>query len=157
MNNILITGFKGFNNSSRILLDNINNKFDKLYLENDFNISVNQMINQLNNNSYDLIIAFGQKPNIKSIYIETIGKGQNIQYETTYNFSNLYSELIKNNFKVKISSNAGNYLCNNIYYNTMKYIKENKINMNILFIHIPYSGNFEKSKDFLNFIESFSF
>lgn len=40
-------------------------------------------------------------------------------------------------FEVEISCDAGNYLCNNIYYNVLKIIKENNLKCKMLFIHIP--------------------
>jgi pyrrolidone-carboxylate peptidase len=46
-------------------------------------------------------------------------------------------------YKVKISENAGNYLCNNIYYNGLKYIFNNKFKMQMIFIHIPYLNNMD--------------
>ena len=65
--NILVLCFEGNNNSSKILLDNINNSInlDCLYLKNDFIISVNQFKNKIIENDYDIIFSFGQKPYIK--------------------------------------------------------------------------------------------
>ena len=53
MKNILCTGFKGKLNSSNILLDNIfkSNKIDCLYIENDFNKSVIQLIEKIKSNN----------------------------------------------------------------------------------------------------------
>lgn len=42
---------------------------------------------------------------------------------------------------VNISSDAGNYLCNNLYYHGLKYIYENSLETNMLFIHIPKNKN----------------
>ena len=36
-----------------------------------------------------------------------------------------------------MSVNAGTYLCNNIYYEGLKYIKQNGIDTKMIFIHIP--------------------
>ena len=46
MKNILILGFKGKNNYSKILLDSIEDKsyIDKLYLKNNFKLSKEQSI-----------------------------------------------------------------------------------------------------------------
>ncbi len=69
MSNILIIGFKGVNNSSKILLDNIkkNNYIDTLYLDNNFSKSEEQLINKLKSKKYITIYAFGQKPLTKKI------------------------------------------------------------------------------------------
>lgn len=139
MKSILIAGFKGNNNSAKHLLDKIDFK-NKLYLENDFEISVKQLENELTN-KYDYIIVFGQKPIIKSIYIELKGVNENEEFITNYNYSKLIEFLNKNNYKTVISNNAGNYLCNNIYFNGLKYININNLKTKIIFIHIPYLKN----------------
>lgn len=139
--NILYTAFNGKNNSSKVLLDciKINNK-NKLYLKNSFNTSVVQLNNKIKNNDYDLIISFGQASLEKdTIKIETIGNGKE-EIETNYNYVDLKSKLEKK-YTVIVSNNAGNYLCNNVYYNGLKYIKENDLKSKMIFIHIPKIDN----------------
>jgi len=138
MKNILCTGFIGKLNSSNILLDNIskNNKYYCLYLENDFIKSENQLIDNIEDNKYDFIFSFGQKPVIKSIYIEKMGTNGIKKMETNYNFIGLKS-FLERYYKIKISENAGKYLCNNIYYKGLNYIYENKLKAKMVFIHIP--------------------
>lgn len=139
---ILYTAFNGKNNSSKILLDNINCE-NKLYLKNSFKTSVNDLRKELEYNTYDLIISFGQAPlSSNTIKIETIGK--NIDYyKTNYNFNDLKNKLENNGFNVIISNDAGNYLCNHIYYNGLKYISDNNLNCNMIFIHIPKIKNID--------------
>ncbi len=134
---ILFTAFKGKNNSSKILLDNIDCDIkNKLYLTNSFNKSVEELINKLKNTKYDLIISFGQlKLNSNVIRIEKNGIGDRI-YQTNYDYSKLKNDMIKKGFKV-IESNQTNYLCNNIYYNGLKYIDEENMDCKMIFIHIP--------------------
>lgn len=69
---VLVSGFKGDTNSAKLLLDRIESKciVEKLYLVNSSNTSKNQLENRLKSQEYDLIVAFGQKPNTKSIYLE---------------------------------------------------------------------------------------
>lgn len=135
---ILYTAFNGKSNSSKILLDNIisENK-NKLYLKNSFSTSVKQLNNKIKNNEYDLIISFGQAPlENDTIKIEIRGNGINY-FETDYDYNNLKEALDKNGFHTIISKDAGNYFCNNIYYNGLKYIKENDLKSKMIFIHIP--------------------
>ena len=133
---ILYTAFNGKLNSSKILLDKIKTS-NKLYLTNSFSTSVNQLKKELKNNSYDLIISFGQAPlDTDNIRIETIGQNKEI-YITKYDYISLQNKLIFNNYKATISNDAGNYLCNNIYYHGLKYIEDNNINTKMIFIHIP--------------------
>ena len=48
-------------------------------------------------------------------------------------------------YKTNISNNAGNYLCNNIYYHCLKKIKDNDLKTKCIFLHIPTS---EAENDF---------
>lgn len=142
---ILFTAFNGKNNSSKILLDMINNK-NKLYLKNSFTTSVKQLQKEIKDNQYDLIISFGQAPLEKdTIKIETVGRNS-IEYKTKYDFISLKYKL-DNYFKTIISDYAGNYLCNNIYFNGLKYIEDNKLKTNMIFIHIPKINNISNIED----------
>ena len=119
---ILYTAFNGQDNSSKILLDKITAESkDKLYLRNSFDTSVKQLINKLKN--YELIISFGQAPLDKdTIKIEVVGKKEKDLYKTDFNYSKIKEDIEKTGFKVYISEDAGNFLCNNLYYNGLKYI-----------------------------------
>lgn len=134
---ILYTAFNGQDNSSKILLDKITTESkDKLYLRNSFDTSVKQLINKLKN--YELIISFGQAPLDKdTVKIEVVGKKEKDLYKTDFNYSKIKEDIEKTGFKVYISEDAGNFLCNNLYYNGLKFIKENNINCKMIFIHIP--------------------
>ena len=138
---ILYTAFNGKDNSSKILLDKITVKSaDKLYLRNSFDTSVKQLINKLK--KYELIISFGQAPLDKdTIKIEVIGKKDKDLYKTDFNYLKIKKDIEKKGLRVYISNDAGDFLCNNLYYNGLKYIKENNINCKMLFIHIPKIEN----------------
>lgn len=152
--NILYTAFNGKNNSSKLLLDNINS-VNKLYLKNSFVTSVEQLKKELDKNSYDLIIAFGQAPIDKDlIKIETIGKG-NTSYHTKYDYKEL-KRMLDTNFKTVISSDAGNYFCNNIYYNGLKYIDDNSLKTDMIFIHIPYIDKISNINSLVSIFENVS-
>ena len=144
MNKLLCIGFKGNKNSSKVLLDNLsqNKSIDCLYIDNDFEKSENQLKDKIKGNNYDVIFAFGQKPVIKSIYIEKLGKNGFEKLETNYNYFGL-KDFLDKYYRIKISENAGKYLCNNIYYKGLKYIYENKLKAKMVFIHIPYIKNID--------------
>ena len=139
--NVLFTAFNGKNNSSKVLLDYIQiDSKNKLYLKNSFTTSVIQLTNKIKNNDYDLVISFGQAPlENNTIKIETISNGEE-KIETYYNYNDIKS-LLEKKYNVILSKNAGNYLCNNIYYNGLKYIRENNLKSKMLFIHIPKIDN----------------
>ena len=71
---VLITSFKGKNNSSSILLNNIRaNLTDKLELTNSFITSEKELKQKIDKSKYKYIISFGQKPNSNKLYIELFG------------------------------------------------------------------------------------
>ena len=141
--NILYTAFNGKTNSSKILLDYIEtDNCNKLYLRNSFTTSVKQLNSKIKNNNYDLIVSFGQALLDKdTIKIETTGKNNDF-YKTNYDYNYLKNRL-EDKYNVIISNDAGNYLCNNIYYNGLKYIKEYNLKTKMIFIHIPKTDNIE--------------
>lgn len=156
---VLITSFKGKNNSSSILLNNIRaNLTDKLKLTNSFITSEKELKQKIDKNKYKYIISFGQKPNCNKLYIELVGNKNYDKLETLFPHKKLVSFLKDNNIEYSISKNAGNYLCNNIYYEGMKYIKDNSLDIKIIFIHIPSLNtkyDFEKTAKIIsNFIET---
>lgn len=137
---VLFTGFNGKNNSSCLLVDKIISN-NKLYLKNSFITSVKELEKELVKNNYDLIISFGQADiGIDTIKIELIGRGE-IEFITNYDYSNIINKLELYGYRVLISKDAGNYLCNNLYYNGLKYISDNNINTKMIFIHIPKIKN----------------
>lgn len=148
MNKILYTGFNGKNNSSKILLDNINTSMDnKLYLKNSFKTSVEQLEKKIIKNEYDLIISFGQCPlDFNVIKLETNGKSDKENLSTMYDLTSFKNNLQNNNYKVILSNDAGNYLCNNIYYHGLKIIRNNNLKCNMIFIHIPMLENIDNIK-----------
>ena len=135
---VLITAFKGKNNSSSLLLNKIRaNETDKLELTNSFVTSEKELKNKISKNKYKYVISFGQKPDCNHICIELFGNKNNNQVETSFPYKDLISILKENNIEYSLSKDAGNYLCNNIYYEGMKYIEDNSLGIKIIFIHIP--------------------
>ncbi len=141
---ILIAGFEGEDNSAKILLDNMKEKCnqDTLYLENDFEVSSNQIEEKLLQN-YDYVLIFGQKPNTRNIYLENNAVLEETKLETDYYYGVLKENLESNNYKVLSSCDAGNYLCNNVFFRALSFKQTNNLKTKIAFIHIPTIDNIE--------------
>lgn len=144
---VLIAGFEGNDNSAKILLDNIKEKsnLDVLYLKNDFEVSSNQIEEKLSQN-YDYVLTFGQKPNTKSICLENNAILEDVKLETDYYYGILKENLESNNYKVINSYDAGNYLCNNVFFRALGFKQTNNLKTKIAFIHIPTINNIEDIK-----------
>ena len=156
---ILIAGFEGEDNSAKILLDEIQqeNNNDILYLKNDFEMSGKQIQQKLLQN-YDYVLIFGQKPNTKNIYLENNATLNGIKLITDYYYGDLKKELENNDYKVVSSCNAGNYLCNNVFFRALSFKQTNNLKTKIAFIHIPTIDNIEDIKQLsratLNYIKT---
>lgn len=142
---VLIGGFRGSTNSSKIIIDKItsDNILEKLYLVNSFETSKNQLEDILQNQEYDLIIMFGQKPKVNSLYLECQACIRGNILITNHKYDSLEKMLTGSGFTTVISNNAGNYLCNHIFYIGLKHIQDNNLNTKMIFIHTPSVNNIE--------------
>ncbi len=140
MKRVLLAGFMGDNNSAKVILDKCSARLPKLYLENDSNTCASQMQAAVVEH-YDLILILGQKPDVKAVYIERMGRSSTSEFQTSFDFSDFAQHLKASGYSVKISDNAGNYLCNHVYYHGLKDIYETNIPTEMLFVHIPYLKN----------------
>jgi len=156
--NILLTAFEGKSNSAKVLLDNLSSGLhsEKLYLRNERDISVSQVISKLEENNYSFIFAFGQKPVIKNkIYLETVGRSAEKNETTSYSYSDLAFHLSRAGYPVHISQNAGTSYCNHLYFHILEYISRNRLNTKMLFIHIPYLKNITDISNMAEAINSY--
>lgn len=149
--NVLLTAFAGETNTSKLLLDSIKTA-DKQFLTNSFVSSEKQMLGAIQKFTPNFLIAFGQKPKVDCIYIETQARKNNI-LKTDFDFLDLLESLNKCDIEYKLSDNAENYICNHVCYENLKYIKENERRTKALFIHVPckkHFGNFSMVNNWLN-------
>ncbi len=102
--------------------------------------------------NYDNILIFGQKPNTKNIYLENNAILENTKLETDYYYGVLKESLESNNYKVVSSFDAGNYLCNNVFFRALNLKKESNLKTKVAFIHIPTIDNIEDIKNLSNAI-----
>ncbi len=130
---ILFTAFNGFNNTSKIIIDRINN--DKILFNNAFREIDNQLAN-INIEEYDLIIMLGLRSNLKkSIRLELNSLLNSELLSTNLNYNKVYDYFIYNDIPCIINDKPTNYLCNFAYH---KVLKRNK---NAIFIHLPSLKN----------------
>lgn len=136
--NILLTCFKGKTNASKALLDKIrtNKSVDKAELTNSFETSVKELNEKLKNN-YKYVISFGQKPSAKEVLIELLANKNDTALKTNFPKERIEAFFKNNKINFSISNDAGRYLCNNIYYEGLNYIKQNELDTKMIFMHIP--------------------
>ncbi|MBO4532838.1 MAG: hypothetical protein J5726_03985 [Treponema sp.] len=92
----------------------------------------------------DIVICFGQKPQIKNkICLELVAKNQGEIIKTNFDLEPLKHLLETNNIVYTESYNPGSSYCNLVYWNSLNYIKDQKFNCKFLFIHIPFEKNID--------------
>lgn len=72
-----------------------------------------------------------------TLRLETIARNNRVAYHTEANFPELAKRLTAAGLDPIISKDAGRYLCNNLYFQALKYADEKPLRTKILFIHIP--------------------
>lgn len=65
--------------------------------------------------------------------------GAPLAYHSTLPLRKIESILTRKHLPVRISNTAGLYVCNNLMYHTLHYIKTNNLNIKAGFIHVPQS------------------
>ena len=92
----------------------------------------------------EIVICFGQKPQIKNkICLEMVAKNHGELIKTNFDIEPLKHLLETNNIAFTESHSPGTSYCNLIYWNSLNYIKAQKLNCKFMFIHIPFGKNID--------------
>lgn len=143
---ILLTGFKGKNNSSGNLVQTISQNY-KL-LTNSFD-GVKKDIEEISDD-FDFVIMFGCDKNLKdSVRIERFAQKNNEKITSALDLENISKRLGNVGIKNIISDVTGAYLCNEAYWSALK-----KFNNKAVFIHIPTFKNIDD--DFIKKMKKFN-
>lgn len=78
---------------------------------------------------------------------EVIIPSGDVALYSTLPLRKIESILKRKHLPVSISNSAGLYVCNNIMYHTLNYIKQNKLDVKAGFIHIPLMSEQVKQED----------
>ena len=157
-NKVLLTGYHSDSNdlsTTEVMLNKINNHYEKFMFASNFDC-IKEQVKEILKKEYDYILMFGWKPVVKKLSIEIECHLNNDYLFTNFPLEKILLPLKRNNIDYKISENPGNSYCNFAYYQTLKYIKENKLNTKAIFIHIPHLNNFielDKVIDLINKIK----
>ena len=119
---VLYTGFQGFNNPSKLIVNNINE--DKIIFNNFYN-EIDRVLLKNDIEKYDFIIMLGLRNNLKkSIRIETTAGIESYTVNTYINYKVLHEYFNLNGISCLINEKPTNYLCNYAYY---KVLQRNKL------------------------------
>ena len=134
---ILLTGFKGKNNSSSILVQSISENYR--LLTNSFE-GLKKDIEEIDE-GFDFLIMFGCDKNLKdSVQIERFAEKNGEKIASALDLENISKNLAAAEINNFISDSPGHYFCNEAYWHALR-----KFNGKVVFIHIPTIKNIDDS------------
>ena len=71
-------------------------------------------------------------------------------YESTFQFEEIRQRFVEHSIPFSLSNDAGNYLCNFIYYKVLHHIKRNDLPIDCVFLHIPFFSDYGKNNLYSN-------
>ncbi|MEM6254948.1 MAG: peptidase C15 [Cyanobacteria bacterium P01_D01_bin.156] len=138
---ILITSFCPWkahqgSNSSNVLLAGVAAKLpgNALVLQQlpvNFDLAPMRVINQIVQYRPKAVICCGMAENRKTLTVERWGTYQDQRLETSINLP----ALIENTIHTRISEDAGDFVCNRLYYRVLKHLQQQATAT--LFVHVP--------------------
>jgi len=136
MNNVLFVGFKGKNNASGMLVEQI--APDPLLLTNSF-AGLRRDIDSVPN-EFDYVVMFGvDKTLTDSVRIDKIASLNGITKPTAINLQSIKEKLADRGVPAEISVIPTAYLCNEAYWHMLE-----KFSGRAVFIHIPTIKNVDE-------------
>lgn len=151
MERILLTGFEGRDNPSRIITEGVSIPCRKLILPNDKEKSAEQLHKALEDKSIACVVMLGQKSLIKDkIAVEPYARRNGSVLHTPMDVGVCCGLLKESGYDAYISKGAGNSYCSNIYYECLE------TGVNCVFLHVPSINNISDMKKIIGVVEKFA-
>ncbi len=99
----------------------------------DFQQAPQQVIARIQTFQPDLIVCGGMAEQRSQLTVESNGKHQTDVLWTAIDVA----QLVENLTITQVSHDAGNFVCNYLYYSVLKHIQTLQINCQCLFVHVP--------------------
>jgi len=93
----------------------------------------NLVIAHINRLNPDLIISCGMAESRSILTVESHARGENHLIETWVNLDKLIAGLKVTN----VSHDAGNFVCEGLYYLMLKHLRDRRLNTPCIFVHVP--------------------
>lgn len=154
---ILLTAFRGDTNSSARLLGDlrVSTNAHKLLLANSYAACGRQITDAIRNLNPSHILSFGLKPDADCLYIETSARRWDERLVSGFDIAGLAARLGNAGIACRISSDAGSYLCNHVYFAGLDLIGRADSGAKMIFIHVPAMRRFGDFGKTLLFFEEF--
>jgi pyroglutamyl-peptidase len=99
----------------------------------DFQLAPHQVIAQINALQPDMVVCCGMAERRSLLNLESNGKHQSTILQTAIALERLVEGLAM----TEISHDAGDFVCNYLYYSVLKHIQTHRLACRCLFIHVP--------------------
>ncbi len=136
MKNIILAGFDGKNNSSRIITEKASLNCTKVILPNDREKSAELLLETIRKVNAVCVVILGQKPSVKEkIAVEPQAKRCGKVLHTPLDVTVTVEKIKKNGYNAYISKGCGMSYCNHVYYECLE------SGTNCIFLHVPTMNN----------------
>lgn len=98
-----------------------------------FQLAPSQVIAALYQHRPTTVVCCGMAEARSRLNLERYAHGARDRYETPINLDHLAAELSWTD----ISHDAGNYVCNALYYDLLSHVRKHDLNVHCLFVHVP--------------------
>lgn len=143
---VLLTAFRG--TSAELLIKN-QAEYKTLLLPNDKVKDSEKLIEVLSKGRFDYVISLGQRPNITDkVHIETTAKDGKMRIDTAFDCERLRTLFEQNGIEASLSHNTGTSFCNRLYWGGLKYIADNSLSAEMVFVHVPFLKNITEFEAF---------
>ena len=99
----------------------------------DFQLAPQQVIAQIDALQPDIIVCCGMAERRSLLTLESYGKHQSAILQTAI----AVDQLVEGLAVTQVSHDAGDFVCNDLYYAVLKHIQTHRLDCRCLFIHVP--------------------
>lgn len=142
---ILLTSFDVWkphhvsNSSDDLIAELITNNFvdERMHLLRrlpvDFALAPKQVITQVKRLEPEVVVCCGMAEKRSQLTVESNGKYQEEVLQTPVNVEHLVRDLTF----TSVSHDAGQFVCNHLYYSLLKHIRDYRLKSQCIFVHVP--------------------
>lgn len=98
-----------------------------------FQLAPGQVIAALYQHRPATVVCCGMAEGRSRLNLERYAHGSRDRYETSLDLASIAAELPW----TEISHDAGDYVCNALYYDVLDHVQKHRLNIQCLFVHVP--------------------
>lgn len=102
----------------------------------DFALAPEQVIAHIKRFEPEVIVCCGMAEKRSQLTVESNGKYQEEVLKTPVNVEHLVTDLTF----TSVSHDAGQFVCNHLYYSILKHIRDYRLKSQCVFVHVPVLG-----------------